>query len=151
MKAFHFRLEPAVRWRETQLRLERESVSRAAAKVAKIQNDIIATYTALRSGSSELMNAGTAAFHSWSSYVDRCNRNIAQLQEQLSHARKALVAATEQMVEAHQNLKVLENLKHDDHAKWERDLNRETEAFADEAFLARLQARQATIERRTGA
>ena len=153
MKAFHFRLEPALRWRSTQLRLEQEGVSLAAGLASRLQNELIAKHTELRSGSSELAGGGSAAFESWAAYLDRCRRRIRTLEEQLREARKALAIQTQKMVDAHQNLRVLENLKRDGRAEWERELGRETEAFAGEAFLARLSTanRRATIEKRTGA
>jgi len=141
VKAFCFRLDAAQRWRSTQFRLEQEGVSRAVALVAKLQTEIIATHTALRSGSAELASAGSAAFASWAAYVDRSRRRIRALEEQLRQARKALTLQTQKMVEAHQKLRVLENLRRDEHAEWGKELDRETEAFAGEAFLARLQRR----------
>jgi hypothetical protein len=143
VKAFQFRLDPALRWRSTQLRLERESVSLAAGRVAGLQAGLIAKHNELRSGSSELAAAGSAAFGSWAAYVDRCRRQIRALEDQLREARKALVLQKQKMVEAHQKLRVLENLKRDDHADWARELGRETEAFAAEAFLAGLQRNRA--------
>jgi hypothetical protein len=73
--------------------------------------------------------------------VDRSRRRIRALEEQLRQARKALTLQTQKMVEAHQKLRVLENLRRDEHAEWGKELDRETEAFAGEAFLARLQRR----------
>jgi predicted trehalose synthase len=138
MKAFHFRLDPALRWRATQLQLERERVSRAAGQVAAIQTELAAIHTGLRSGSSELVAAGSTAFESWAAWVDRCRRRIQSLEEQLKKARLALALQTQTMVKAHQQLRVLENLKRGDQSDWDRDLGRETEALAGEAFLAKL-------------
>jgi hypothetical protein len=138
MKAFHFKLDPALRWRATELRLEREGVSRAANQAAVIQSELIAKHNELRSGSSQLVAAGSAAFGSWAAYVDRSRRRIRLLEEQLKGARKALAVQTQKMVDAHRKLRILENLKRDNRADWEKELDRETEAFAGEAFLARL-------------
>ena len=138
MKAFHFRLDPALRWRATQLRLEKESLSRTARQIAALQEELIAKHTELRSGSSELASAGSAAFESWAAYLDRCRRRIRTIGEQLGQARKALALQTQKMVDAHRNLRVLENLRRDEHAAWTKELDREMEALAGEAFLARL-------------
>jgi flagellar export protein FliJ len=153
VKAFHFRLDPALRWRATQLRLEQERVSQTAAQIAAIQTEVNGKYAELRSGASELIASGSAAFESWAAYVDRCRRRIRTLNAQLPEARKALAQQTLKMVEAHQRLKVLENLKKQGHAQWTNELNRETDAFAGEAFLAGLltaNARAATAEKRAG-
>ena len=139
VKAFRFRLDPALRWRATQLRLEQEAVSRAAAQIAAIQQELIAIHTELRAGSAQLAAAGSAAFASWAAYTDRSRRRIRALEDRLREARKTLTLQTRKAVEAHQKLRVLENLKRDGRAEWEKELGRETEAFAGEAFLARLQ------------
>jgi flagellar biosynthesis chaperone FliJ len=146
MKAFHFRLDSALRWRSTQLRLEQENLSRISSHLAALQAQLMAKHTELRSGSAELAASGSAAFASWSAYVDRSYRQIRSLEDQLQQGRKALALQTRKMVEAHQKMRVLENLKRQEHAGWTVQLNRETEAFAGEAFLAR-----ATIDKRTGA
>jgi hypothetical protein len=152
MKAFHFRLDSALRWRATQLRLEQETLSRISSHLAALQTEMMAKHAELRSGTSELATVGSAAFASWSSYTDRSYRKIRALEDQLRQGRKAQALQTRKMVDAHQKVRVLENLKHEEHAGWTLELNRETEAFAGEAFLAKLQREsRATIDKRTGA
>jgi hypothetical protein len=146
MKAFHFRLDAALRWRAARLRLEREAAAQASARVAALQRELIATYTGLRTESTRLASVGSPAFATWSAYLDRSRRQIRALEEQSLAARKALAAATKATVEAHRNLRVLEDMKRDQLMAWNQALNRETEAFASEAFLARLQR----DERKTG-
>jgi hypothetical protein len=139
MKAFCFRLDPALRWRSTQLRMEQETLSRISSHLAIVQTELMAKHTQLRSGSAELASAGSAAFALWSAYVDRSRKQIRALEDQLRQGRKALALQTQKMVEAHQKVRILENLKQEEHACWARELDRETEEFAGEAFLARLQ------------
>jgi hypothetical protein len=138
LKAFRFRLDPALRWRTTQLHLEQERVLQATAHLAAIQKDLLDTHDGLRKASSDLISAGSAAFGSWSAYGDRCRRRILSLEEQLRQAKKALALQTQKMVDAHRGLRVLENLKRGDQNEWTGELNRESEAFAGEAHLARL-------------
>jgi hypothetical protein len=137
MKAFHFRLDPALRWRSTQLRMEQEKLSRISGHVNALLAELMAKHTELRASSEELAAAGSVAFASWSAYVNRSSRQIRALEEQLQQGRKAQALQARKMVETHQKVRVLENLKDDARAAWELALNRETEAFAGEAFLAR--------------
>ncbi len=139
MKAFHFRLDSALRWRSTQLRMEQETLSRISSHLVTLQTELMAKHTELRSGSAELATSGSAAFASWSAYTDRSYRQIRALEDQLQQGRKAQALQTRKMVEAHQKVRVLENLKQKERAGWTLELNRETEALAGEAFLARLQ------------
>jgi hypothetical protein len=138
MKAFHFRLDPALRWRSTQLRLEREGVSRATIHLSALQTELNTVHIELRSGAADLVSAGSVAFAGWATYVDRCRRRIRVLEDQSREAKQSLSLQTRKMVQAHQQVRVLENLKRDDHAEWVRELSRETETLAGEAFLASL-------------
>jgi hypothetical protein len=138
MKAFQFRLAPALRWRSAQLGLEQERLSQAVRHAAALESELSAGYSELRVGAAQLVSAGSAAFESWAAWADRCHRRIQILDGQLKAAKKALALQRQRMVEAHRKVRVLENLKRDGNARWERDLGRETESFAGEAFLIRL-------------
>jgi hypothetical protein len=52
-------------------------------------------------------------------------------------ARKTMAAQTQAVVEAHRGLRIVENLRETEFERWTRERDRETEAFAGEAFLAR--------------
>lgn len=138
VRAFHFRLAPALRWRETQLRLAQESVSRVTAQIAALQADLLAAHAELRSASAQLVLSGSTAFGSWDAYADRCRRRIRSREEQLRAARKDLAEQTRNMTDAHRKLQILENLRNDERFAWRRQLEAETEALAADAFLAGL-------------
>ena len=150
MKAFHFRLDPALRWRATQFRMEQETLSRISGHLGALQAELMAKHTELRSDAAELAASGSAAFASWSAYTDRSYKQIRKLEDQLQQGRKAQAIQTRKMVEAHRNVRVLENLKQDGQAGWALELNRETEAFAGETFLARLQRESRALQSKNG-
>ena len=145
MKAFQFRLDPALRWRCTQLELERQAVSRAAGHVAALRTELNAVHLELRSASADLASVGSSAFQSWAAYVDRRRRGIRGLEDQLRQASAALANETRKMGEAHRKVRVLQNLERDRRAEWSAELDRETEAFAAEAWLARLQSKSGRV------
>jgi len=102
------------------------------------------------------VNAGTAAFESWNAYVTRSKFRIRTINAQILEARKALIIQTQKIAEARRNLRILENLKKNAQSQWTKGLDRETEAFAAEAFLAgiarehgRDQRREASLFRAT--
>jgi flagellar export protein FliJ len=138
VKAWRFRLEPALRWRAAQLRLAQEAAAAAARRVTTIERETGALYAALRSGGRELAQAGSAAFHAWDAYTDRARRRIAFLESELWKARGAAAAAKQNVMEAHRGVRALENLRETQHAEWMREFHRGLDAFADEAFAARL-------------
>lgn len=151
MKAWRFRLEAALRWRGTQLRVAQESAAAAARRVTAIEREIGTLYGALRRGGRELAPSGSAAFHAWDAYVDRARRRIAFLEGELWKARGEVAAAKQKVMEAHRSVRVLENLRENQHGEWVLAFNREMDAFADEAFSAGLARARARIEGRTGA
>ena len=151
MKAWRFRLEAALRWRGTQLRVLQESAAAAARRVTAIERETGALYGALRRGGRELVPSGSAAFHTWDAYVDRARQRIAFLEGELWKARGEVAAAKQKVLEAHRSVRMLENLRESQHAEWVLAFNREMDAFADEAFSARLARTRGRIEGRTGA
>jgi len=151
VKAWQFRLEAALRWRGTQFRVAQESAAAAARRLTAIEEEIGALYGALRRGGSELVPSGSAAFHTWDAYVNRARRRIAFLEGELWKARGEVSAAKQKVVEAHRGVRTLENLRESQREEWVLAFNREIDAFADEAFSARLARARARIEGRTGA
>lgn len=145
MKAFSFRLDHALRWRATQLDLEKSRTAAAAKRLA----DIRQTQETLRSdlvrstgqlgpvsdGSSlELLDAWKA----------KARRRIAELEKFAQRAQADLARQTQLMLEANRRHKLIENLKADAKAQWSADFGRELEAFAGESFLGRLQSKKKT-------
>ncbi len=113
-------------------------MSGAAQKLAALQAELRECHSALRAGAGELASAGSAAFEAWAAYSERCRRRIKSLGDQIPEAQKALALQQHKMMEAHRNLRVLENLKRDEKEDWNRELDRETGKLADESFHARL-------------
>jgi flagellar export protein FliJ len=151
VKAWQFSLEAALRWRAAQLRLAQGAAAAVARRVTAIEREIGIQYGALRTGGRELVPAGSAAFGTWDAYVDRTRRRIAFLQSELPRARNEAALLKQKVMEAHRSVRTLENLKESARAEWLRELERETDALADEAFSARLARARARIEGRTGA
>jgi flagellar export protein FliJ len=151
VKAWRFRLEAALRWRGTQLRMAQESAAAAARRVTAMEREIGALYGALRRGGRELAASGSAAFHTWDAWVDRARRRIAFLEGELWKARAETAAAKQKVLEAHRSVRVLEKLRESQHGEWEREFAREIDGFADEAFSAGLARARARIEGRAGA
>ena len=115
-----------------------------------LQSELVSRHNEFRRSATELASVGTPAFGSWAAYGDLYRRRIRMLESQVSEARKAVAEHTEKMVEAHRKVRVLENLKRDELAKWSQDLGRETEAFAGEVFLARLQSKSGRARSSSG-
>jgi capsule polysaccharide export protein KpsE/RkpR len=147
VKAFHFRLEQALRWRAAQVTIEQARVATAAGRVAALKEQADTVKAELRNGGKQLTAGSTgSALEVWASYVVRARRRGAEIAQQTREAEKVLSATICSLTEANRKLLLLENLEESDLAEWRGEFNREMESFADEAFLIRLQS-----GRRTGA
>jgi flagellar export protein FliJ len=143
MKAFRFRLDPALRWRATQLDLEKARVAAAAKRLADIRAVLATLRTNLSSSTSQIgpVSSGSA-LEILSAYAERTRRQIAELEKGAARAEQDLAAQTQVMLEANRKLHLIENLKETARTDWQSEFTRELETFAGEAFLGRLQSKK---------
>ena len=142
MKAFSFRLERALRWREAQLSLQKSRTAAALQRLTAIQSAIQARRTEAIDAAVDLSRAPTdVALTSYAGFL-RANRNeMRKLNEQIGVARCALAAEMEQLVQVNRKAHLLDKLKAADEVQWRTEFDREIAAFTDEAFLASLQSK----------
>lgn len=141
MKAFHFHLDQALRWRATQVQLEKTRLSVAAGQLRQIREEIATREREVSAGSMQLSAApqtGEALTH-WASFMDRSRRQLTDLNSRAAQAEKALATQAQCLLEANRRMRLLDNLKQRQLSGWRADLNRELEAFAAESHLVRLQ------------
>src|SRR3979490_2960399 len=102
MKAFHFRLEQAMRWRSTRVEIERARVAMASQLVRHIQRDIRQHRAALSTGSEQISRGGSmgASLAHWTAFQDRARREIKVLESKAAEAEKALAAQMQFLMEA---------------------------------------------------
>jgi hypothetical protein len=140
VKAFHFRLDQALRWRETQVSLQKARVSAAAGRLAAIENALENERASLSGASTRLLQETIGhALQSFGAFRDRTLARIRDLEAQSAVAKRSVALEMKKLIEASQKARLLENLKQADHTRWRRELDRELAAFADEVFLSRLQ------------
>lgn len=143
MKAFHFRLDQALRWRTTQLDLEKSRVSAAARRLASIREAIEATRVAVNQGAAELRaGADGLSLSAWGAYSDRSARRVRDLEKHAKEAEQSLAAQMQALLAASRGMKLLENLKNTEQRRWQSEFNRDLDAFAGESHLLRLQSKE---------
>jgi hypothetical protein len=144
VKAFHFHLEQALRWRATQVDLEKSQVSMAAGRLAAIRADMESRRNELKDSAIHLVAGITgSALESLAVWTDRMRRHILELEKKAQEAERVLAARMQLLVQANQKRELLEHLKRTEHAHWLGEIGRELDAFAGEAFLGRLQSKSA--------
>jgi len=136
MKAFHFRLDQALRWRGTQADLGKARVSEAVTRLSALQKDLEVRRGQMAAGSLDLVSGATgAALGHWTAYVRRSHREIAELEKRLQEAERQFGECMRILVDANRKVRLLENLKLTARTRWDAAVDRELEAFAGEAFL----------------
>ena len=143
MKAFHFRLDPALRWRETQVNLQKARVAGAVAQLAGIETNLEAQRSALSNASTRICIEPTgSALQAFAAFKDTTRTRVRDLEAQAAIAQKAVTLEMNRLIEANQKVQLLDNLKSEDRTRWQQAFDRELAAFADEAFLSRRQSLQ---------
>lgn len=139
MKKFAFRMDSALRWRNTQEQLERAHLQTLLAEEARVERDIqnleaarLAAIAAMQ-GKAELE---ASELRSLSSYLMGAEWKRQSLREQLSK-RKLLVEEQRKRVQAaEQQVRLLEKLKDKKKAEWKVEFEKDLENNAAEAWLA---------------
>ena len=150
MKAFAFRLEQVLRWREMQLGLQRGRAAVATGKVVRLQSLLDSLKGEAASGADQIRRDPTGiALASYSRHIETSRPKIQEATQQLAAAQRALAGETDRLLEANRKLRLLEDLREAGHREWRSEHERELAAFADEAFLGRVL--RGTIGKRTGA
>jgi hypothetical protein len=152
MKAFSFRLEPALRWRAAQVDLGKTRAATAAGRLAGIKAELEARRSELSAAAARIPDGPTGgALESYARFKEKSHARIRDLEGQTVAAQRLLTLEMNRLIELNQKLRLLENFKQSSHGRWRKEFDRELADFADEAYLGRLPSHKATIEGRTGA
>ena len=143
MKAFRFRLDQALRWRSVQRDAEKTRVAAAAKRLSEINADLDMRRRELSNASGQI---GPVTFGSalecLSAFSGMTRRRIGELEKAALKAQRELEVQTKALLEANRKVRLIENLKQTGRAEWQKESDRELEAFASESFLGRLQSRE---------
>ncbi|MGA2711765.1 MAG: hypothetical protein ABSG41_01560 [Bryobacteraceae bacterium] len=138
MKAFSFRLDQALRWRETQVRARKSHVAAAAGHVGAIQSLLDSTRAEAASGAEQIVREPTGiALASYAGFIDKSRSRIRGLETNRAAAQRALALEMDRLADANRKLRLLENLKRTKQSLWHKEFDSELGAFADETFLYR--------------
>jgi len=143
MKAFTYRLEQVLRWRETQVNLRKSAVAVAAGRLAEIEAILEARKSELSNAAAGIVGGQTGSvLGSYAGFKEKSLARIRDSEAQALVAQRTLTLEMNRLIEAGQKLRLLENLKRTGEVRWRKEFDRELAAFADEAFLCRLQSRK---------
>jgi flagellar export protein FliJ len=140
MKAFRFSLERVLDWRRRQAELEENKLRDLLAESRRIESAQLALADSRREAQACVRGGAPPKPHElWalSAYLERSAREEAALAQRRGAHEKLVAAQRQRVVESHRQCRLLEKLKETRRAEWQRDFDRELEAFAGEAYLSR--------------
>jgi flagellar export protein FliJ len=141
VKAFSFRLEQVLRWREMQVSLQKARVAAAAGHVSQLRNALDLRKAELAASAAQIAREPTGLeLGAYAAFVEKSSARIREIEDRAKAAQSALAAETDRLIEANRKLRLLEDLKRTAQGQWRAEHDRELAAFADEAFLGRLQS-----------
>jgi flagellar export protein FliJ len=143
MKAFTFRLEQTLRWRENQASLQKARLSAATANAAKAEAALDFCRSEGRNAAASVRRSTDgAALAAFARFTARSQARIRELEKKTRQAQAARIAEMDRLVEARRGVRVLEKIRETEQDRWRRAFDREIETFAAEAFLQRFQRKR---------
>ena len=141
MKQFTFRLDQALRWRETQLALQKTKIATAvtqrdAARLALQQEE----QARLAAAGALIETPDASVLRVWPDFDRRSAARVADLKKRTHLADQAVEAALADLVDANRWVRLFANLKQTSKARWQANADHEQAVFADEMSLNRLQS-----------
>jgi hypothetical protein len=138
MKAFRFPLEPALRWRTSQVSLRKVRVAAASARLAEIEAMREARKAEMSTAAAGIAGGSTGAgLASYAAFREKARARVREAEAQAVVAQRTLALEMNGLLEARRQLRLFENLRRAGEVRWRQEFDREQAAFADEAFLFR--------------
>ena len=139
MKKFEFRLEAALRLRQTQREIERSKLQGLLADESRLRNAVLALEAERQRASSALHSSqeiDAFELRALSAYNLGAEARKATLIQQLSRQNHLVAEARGRVIAAERNVTLLEKLREKQRAGWQAEWDREIEQNAQEAWTA---------------
>jgi hypothetical protein len=138
MKKFEFRMDSVLRWRDTQLQVERGKLNALLSDEAKLKESLETLGGERRSALECLAKEQLFSLdlRSLSSYLVGAEARATMLHDQIRKRRQAVAEQRDRVVQAERNLKLLLKLREKRQLEWKAGFEREIEANAEESWLA---------------
>lgn len=138
MKKFNFPLASVLRWRETQLQVERTRLATILAAEARLKAALETLKEERRAALQTLQTAKefeTVELRALSAYLIGAAAAENGLHDQLLRAANVVAAQRAQVLSAERNVQLLEKVKTKKRAEWNREFQRFLDQTAEEAWL----------------
>ena len=139
MKKFEFRLDTALRWRNTQLQLERVKLQKLLGEEQRLKSDLQRVADERQAAASELQTAGSLRsfeLRALSAYLVGAEARSHLLRGQIAKYAGPIQKQRQCLLEAERNVRLLEKLKEDRYSEWKHAFEQEIQLGAEESWLA---------------
>jgi hypothetical protein len=138
VKKFEFRLDSALRWRDTQLQIERSKLSALLTEEAKLKDNLETLGSERRAALQCLAKEQLFSLdlRSLSSYLVGAEARATMLQDHIRKRGQLVQEQRERVLQAERNVKLLHKLRQKQQREWKAGLEREIETNAEESWLA---------------
>ncbi len=139
MKKFEFRLDTALRWRNTQLQLERAKLQKLLGEEQRLRNSLQSLLNERQKALSELQTAGhlqSVDLRALSAYLVGTDARAHLFREQMAKYAAPIQQQRQRLLQAERNVRLLEKLREDRYSEWKHALDQEVELGAEESWLA---------------
>lgn len=140
MTTFTFRLEKVLRWRQTQLELEQFNLARLTAELTRWGMTLKKLDEGRRAAEVSAHSSGPVGggfLAALAAYQKHIQREKQICVERLRECERKVEQQRARLLKARREFRLLERLRHMRRAEWEIAVDREFEALAAEAYLAR--------------
>jgi flagellar export protein FliJ len=140
MKSFRFSLDTALHWRETQLQLEDEKLSRLFAELERLQSRKAENEQARRAASKSQLQRGElpgSDYRAFGAYLVGLDFKADLLRAEVTTCSQRIEQQQSACIAARRAVKLLELLKEKQRKLWQREADLALETAATESHLAR--------------
>ena len=139
MNKFEFRLQAALRWRDTQLQLERAKLQKLLGEEQRLQRDFQSLAEKRQAALADLQTAKQLQamdLRALSAYLVGADARAHLLRQQIVKCAGLIQQQRQSVLKAERNVRLLEKLRDNRYSEWKYAFDAEIELTAEESWLA---------------
>jgi hypothetical protein len=139
MKKFEFRLDAALRWRNTQLQLERVKLQKLLGEEQRLKRNLQSLAEERQTALLELQTSQhlqSFDLRAISAYLAGADARTHLLREQIAKCAGPIQHQRQRLLEAERSVRLLEKVRENRYSEWKHAYDQEIELGAEESWLA---------------
>ena len=139
MKKFEFRLDAALRWRNTQLQLERVKLQKLLSEEQRLKANLQSLLDERQAALIELQSSAqiqASDLRTMSAYLLGVDARVHLSRGEIAKYAGPIAQQRRNLLKAERNVRLLEKLREDRYSEWKHEFDKEIEQGAEESWLA---------------